>query len=140
MSFPTKILSTIWPAALWSALIFVLLCLPGSVFPSEEVFHIPNLDKIIHIILFGCFVWLWAMYYRYNETEKKSTLIKLVILSCAYGIAMEFIQKYFIPNRSFEIRDIMADCSGAIITGIILRATKKLAPIEIGDATKTNCL
>jgi VanZ family protein len=32
---------------------------------------------------------------------------------------MEFIQKYFIPNRSFDVGDIIADGIGCIIGGIV---------------------
>lgn len=32
--------------------------------------------------------------------------------SILYGITMEFVQKEWIPNRSFEIKDILADGLG----------------------------
>ena len=42
--------------------------------------------------------------------------------SSVYGIIMEYIQKYFIPNRSFDLLDIIADTIGSI-AGLVL-ATK----------------
>jgi len=35
-----------------------------------------------------------------------------MVVGCFYGIAMEFVQKYFIPFRSFDLGDIIADGIG----------------------------
>jgi VanZ family protein len=45
--------------------------------------------------------------------------LKIATVFLIYGIAIEFIQKYFIPNRSFDLGDIMADMVG-ISLGLIL--------------------
>ena len=37
------------------------------------------------------------------------------ILWLVYGIAMEFVQQNFIPNRSFDVGDIIADGVGCVI-------------------------
>lgn len=37
-----------------------------------------------------------------------------MILGIVYGIAMELVQKYFIPLRSFDLGDITADAIGCI--------------------------
>jgi len=42
--------------------------------------------------------------------------------SGVYGVIMEYVQKYFIPNRSFDIGDILADTIGSI-AGLVF-ATK----------------
>lgn len=115
-----KILSSVWPATLWSALIFILLSLPGSMFPSEPLFPIPHFDKVVHAILFGFFVWFWIAYFRNNHHEKEHTLVKLVIISCAYAFAMEFVQKNFIPNRDFDIYDGIAGCAGALLAFVLI--------------------
>ncbi len=41
----------------------------------------------------------------------------MYILICGifYGIIMEFVQKNWVPNRSFEIGDIIADTIGCFI-------------------------
>jgi len=48
----------------------------------------------------------------------------IALSGCVYGIAMEFVQKYWIPNRSFDIGDIIADTIGSI-AGLVF-ATKLL--------------
>lgn len=40
-------------------------------------------------------------------------IIALVVV--VYGTGMEFVQKYFIPNRSFDTGDILADAIGSLI-------------------------
>jgi VanZ family protein len=37
------------------------------------------------------------------------------LFGLAYGIGMEFVQKYFISNRGFEIKDMIADGIGCFI-------------------------
>jgi VanZ family protein len=53
---------------------------------------------------------------------KKIRLFIHIALYCfLYGIVMELIQKYFIPNRSFDIGDILADGAGSAL-GLLLAA------------------
>ncbi|MCW3116545.1 MAG: VanZ family protein [Chitinophagaceae bacterium] len=40
--------------------------------------------------------------------------VLIALGSSVYGIIMEYVQKYFIPNRSFDIVDILADTIGSI--------------------------
>ena len=64
-------------------------------------------------------VFLWCRSIT-TLTEKKSILfIQVAFYFFLYGIAMEFVQKYFIPNRSFDIGDIIADGVGSIM-GLII--------------------
>ena len=87
---------------------------------------IPNLDKFIHVILFGSFVFLWSFYFaakREKNNNHNHRFILILIIACLYGIGMEFIQKYFIPNRDFDIYDIAADITGALGGYFIIRMT-----------------
>ena len=55
-----------------------------------------------------------------NISGKKIRLfIYIALYSFLYGVIMEFIQKYFIPNRSFDLGDIAADGMGSGI-GLLL--------------------
>jgi len=121
-----QIFSNRIPALIWTIVIFILLALPGNMLPSENHFTIPNLDKYVHIILFGSFVFLWSFYYlgkqdRNNSSYRYSVII--FIVACLYGTAMEYIQKYFIPNRDFDIYDIAADIVGALAGFLFVRLT-----------------
>ncbi len=103
---------------IWTFLIIILLCIPGSYVPGAGLFGIKNLDKIIHVILFGCNVLFWGGYYwskQFAKPRMKKTVIIITGLTIIFGIAMEYIQLYFVPNRSFDGGDIIADIVGAII-------------------------
>ena len=100
----------------WTLLIQVLLCLPGAAIPQASWLDAIHIDKIVHVILFGGLVFTWAMFlnrnYVYSGRLTKFLLI-LFLISTANGILLEFVQKYYIPNRSFDLYDIVADTCGA---------------------------
>ena len=52
---------------------------------------------------------------NYTGTALKSIFIRIALIWLVYGIAMEFVQKYFIPNRSFDVGDIIADAAGCAL-------------------------
>jgi VanZ family protein len=110
------------PAILWSAIVTILLTLPGSAFPKESWFDkIIWFDKWVHIGLFSIivFLWCWAMLRKnYRNKKLKIVFIRIAIIWLAYGIGMEFVQRYFIPNRSFDVGDIAADAFGCAL-GVI---------------------
>jgi len=86
--------------------------------PDESSFKIPNFDKLVHISLFGGFVLLWCFYFSKKIKAQKKLLVvffRIFIVGGLYGTATEFIQKYFIPSRDFDIADILADIIGAAI-------------------------
>ncbi len=95
--------------------------------------------------MFAIIVFLWCraiLKMNFDRRKLKKRFILLAIVWLAYGIGMEFVQKNFIPNRSFDVGDIIADGVGCV-TGLIYsisRYIKKLTPVETGVATKTNCL
>jgi hypothetical protein len=116
----------------WTGLIILLLCLPGSMVPGTGIFSIPNLDKFVHIFLFGTNVLLWGWHYsqlRATLSGLKPMILLDVVLTIMLGIGLEYVQKYWIPNRSFDGGDIIADVVGAVIAGIWLtfRAHQKHA-------------
>ncbi|MDX2046418.1 MAG: VanZ family protein [Chitinophagaceae bacterium] len=111
-----RFLKTPWPGIAWVILIFVLLALPGSSFPDAGFLNIPHLDKVVHFILFWILVYLWAFYFSGKQPPVsffRRIILVIAILSCAYGIAMEFYQKYFVANRMFDGGDVIADAAGA---------------------------
>jgi VanZ family protein len=104
----------VWPAVAWFILTTFLLCLPGSAFPKEHWFDKIWLDKWIHVALFAIMVFLWCRIILKITGKKRSYFIQIALCFFLYGIVMEFIQKYFIPNRSFDVGDIIADGVGSL--------------------------
>ena len=106
------------PAIAWLIISTVLLSIPGSKFPTEDWLDKIWFDKWVHIGMFAIMVILWCRAgLRLNKTNPE--LKKLFTAFClgwfAYGIGMEFIQKYLVPNRSFDLGDIIADGLGCLL-------------------------
>lgn len=132
-----KLFFTIWPATIWSAIIFILLTIPGSGLPEQDIFNIPNLDKVLHAILFFVFTWLWAKSIHKDKPNInfKKQIIFIAVIATLYGIALEYVQLFV--DRDFDVWDMVADGAGAFACVLFY---KKLAPVKTGAATKTNCL
>ncbi len=112
-----RILSNFFFPLAWTIAVQVLLCLPGTDLPSESLF-IPHFDKIVHFFLFGGFTAVWCYYYFLKGTaaSKLKTIFFIVYLLVAMnGIVLEFVQRDYIPFRSFDLGDIIADVVSASI-------------------------
>jgi VanZ family protein len=124
---PARLIQSKWTAICWTIIIFLLMIMPPANIPSKGLFGIPQLDKLVHIFLFGGFVWLW--YFAIKKDRKSQPLSgiskRVFLISALYGISMEFVQ-YFFTARSFDIWDIVADITGAgIAWGILSLKGKK---------------
>ena len=105
-----------WCSALgWLVITTVLLCIPGSALPKQNWFNKIWLDKWVHIGLFGIMVLLWCWAVSLRQKKRLRYFIQITFYVFLYGIVMEFIQKYFIPNRSFDLGDIGADLIGSVL-------------------------
>jgi VanZ family protein len=123
-----KLLSKNTPARLWTVFILILMAIPGNLLPKEEKTFIPNLDKLVHATLFGSFVFLWSIYYatrKEKNNNSDSRFVLILIIACLYGVATELMQKYLIPNRDYDIYDIMADSIGAVLGFLFVLLTVK---------------
>ena len=108
--------STIVLAVIWFLFITVLLCTPGTKFPKITWQDKIWFDKWVHVFLFMILVILWSKAYSHKNIQSGSrkVFLKIMVIGCLYGIAMELVQKYFIPFRSFDLMDIIADGIGCI--------------------------
>ena len=122
-----KLFQSKWTAVGWTIIIFILMILPPGSLPNRGIFGVPNLDKLVHMVMFGGFVWFWY-YSRNGDGKTKGLLFRLVLLSAVYGISMEFVQENF-TERNFDIWDIVADISGAALVWIwITKRGQKVSP------------
>ena len=102
------------PPTLWAALILILTSIPGS--------HIPvppfrNLDKIVHLTIYGVLGWLTARAWMNGSRITAVAVLALVAISL-FG-AMDEWHQQFIPQRSMDLLDWAADTTGAT-AGILL--------------------
>ncbi len=85
----------------------VIMLLATTMKSGDEMpkFDIPYMDKIVHFGIFGVLGFL--------ITYEKRRADWLTLALCAgFGIAIEIIQS-FLPWRSFEVADMVADTLGA---------------------------
>ena len=66
--------------------------------------------------MFGLLVFLfsWGIKRKYNYEKRNNIFILIAVGGVVYGIAMEYVQQNFIPNRSFDMGDIIADIIGCL--------------------------
>ncbi len=67
-------------------------------------------DKIVHFFLYFFLVLFWLRAYPDMRLKKWTLFICAVLL----GIIIEFLQEYFIPGRSGDIFDALANTLGAL--------------------------
>jgi len=127
-------LKSFWPAIGMFLLATALFCIPGDRLPDEDWLGKISIDKIVHIGLFAALVILWGLPFiaRANagtdsQRSLRRTMITIVVMAVLYGVAIEFIQGAFIPNRSYSLADMVADALGSLAGGVLLRSQRKAA-------------
>jgi len=92
------------------------LIIPGNDLPGGSGFlEIPNVDKLIHFLIFGVWVSLCCLgIIRFNTNSNHIILFFFIaFLGLLFGYGMELFQKHFVPNRSYDVYDIWADGLGS---------------------------
>jgi VanZ family protein len=121
------------PALVWFVISFVLLVLPGNDLPHNDFFNIPYFDKWVHTGMFFLLSSLFSLpftQFQYKVQTVRTWFVKVAILVIVYGIAMEFVQKYFTTGRSFDVTDIVFDTIGSFLgwLAIGIYYGKKIGP------------
>jgi len=114
-------------AITWLVIMSILFFLPGSAFPSENWLDWIYLDKWVHIGLFAVLIFLWRSSFDWEVNNYNLLLLFSALL---YGLMVEFIQRYWIPNRSFDLYDVLSDMTGSVLGLLIwLRVHRKNKPL-----------
>jgi VanZ family protein len=109
-----------FPFILWLLIIFVQSSLAAIELPKIDII---STDKLIHMGVFGllaglCYISLIHIYK--TNIFSANPLIWAAIITILYGASDE-IHQYFVPNRSSEVLDWMADAMGALIAVLIIK-------------------
>lgn len=108
-----------FPIILYCFLIFI-----QSSYPSiKRAPELPHLDKALHCIAYAL---LGALFFRAFKTTRIKNNVNLlwvlsVLLSSLYGIGDE-IHQYFVPYRSADLMDVLADLLGSLLGIYIYQA------------------
>ncbi|CAL1521412.1 VanZ family protein [Chitinophaga sp. MM2321] len=115
------------PATVWIIMILVLCTLPSKDLPSNSFFDEIHFDKIVHFGMFGGIVLFLSLgVYWQKKHIAAVTLFLFVLVAASYGLAIEFIQKYWAVGRSFDMYDVLADTLGAIAGVIVFKIVLRL--------------
>lgn len=91
---------------------------PGKSLPKIEI---PNLDKMVHFTFYFVLVvlmyWGWKKQISFQGLHQ-NTFIKIFVIACAYGFAIEIMQGLFTADRYFELLDEAANATGAAVGGL----------------------
>ena len=98
----------------WGLLILILCLLPGKDIPSLTIFEY---DKVVHFLIYVVLAFL--MYYGWKKQNAflllhKQTLLKILLITSAYGFLVEVLQELLTTDRHFDIFDALANSLGAV--------------------------
>jgi VanZ family protein len=105
------------PALGWAALIFTFSSFPGSAYPATDV---PGADKLVHLVLYAILGALCARALLLRAPDAEPTRRRLLLLLAAVAVAAVYgvtdeIHQLFVPARSADWHDAVADAVGAIL-------------------------
>ena len=124
-------ITSFWPAVVALVVATFLFCLPGQEFPHVNWLDKIHFDKFAHIGLFSIMVFLWILprESRINDKQMVMRIYLLIALAFVlYGICIEFIQLNFVPNRSFDVFDIVADAIGCAFGSVAAKTNASVLP------------
>ena len=98
-------------AIAWAGVIFYLSSQPGI----DTPLLFPGQDKLFHLIAFGLLGFLLMGSMKTTSSGYRTMQVWFVVaLVATYGVLDEFHQ-YFVPGRSAEIYDALADAAGGLL-------------------------
>ncbi|WP_379813707.1 VanZ family protein [Halorientalis brevis] len=114
---------TAWPGRTGPAVLYAVIVFGGSVVPPPSSgispagpFGLVGADKWLHAATYAAFVVL-VVYALWTVTPR--LLVVAVVVASAYGAGLEVVQS-FLPLRSFDLLDMLANVLGALLAGVVL--------------------
>lgn len=112
------------PALIWALVILILTLTPGKFMPKVDYWSIVSLDKYVHMGIFFVQVLLILRGAKALKILTVRNYFIYALIGTVYGVLIECIQQ-FIPLRSFEINDMIANMTGAIIAAAVFYIFEK---------------
>ncbi len=112
------------PGIAWFFVVLVLLCLPGNDIPSVNWLNKIYFDKWVHTGIFCLLALLFMLPFAFSSMDTKEKFqyfLRIAIAVSVWGLTTEFIQKYLVTSRSFDLLDWAADSAGALAALIFCR-------------------
>ena len=102
---------------------------------------LPHVDKIVH---FGIYAVLGALFLRALRANRsgrghRACLGWSMLLSCLFGLGDE-IHQYFVPWRSADVLDFVADVAGSVCGVLLLHRFMRKQPGKDSPIDKSGAL
>ncbi len=97
---------------IWMGIILVLTLITNQGTASEEY---PHFDKVIHGVMFCALSFFMIVGFTKQDTYSRLRFKPVqysLLVSMLLGIIIECVQ-LFVPNRSFEVYDLVSDGVGS---------------------------
>ncbi|MFT3793512.1 VanZ family protein [Flavobacterium sp.] len=107
-------------AIVWT-LVIAVLCLVS--FKKLPTVKLTGADKYVHAVFHLVFTGLWFLYLRFQNGR---ALAKAFFASVAYGILIEIMQGLFTQTRKADLKDVLANITGALLAVMVILAYEKL--------------
>lgn len=98
-----------------------MILIPGGNLPNLEFFNLLGFDKLVHFFAFALLslMMIVGLSKQYSEGCYHFNIFYLTVISLiSYGVFLEFIQEY-IPDRTFELWDAVANALGVIFGRVV---------------------
>ena len=123
------------PGIAWFFVVLTLICIPGYDLPKVDNWMIEiNYDKLIHVGIFAVLAFLFMYPIARSSLSKKEKwhyFIKIALATVVWGYTTEVIQKFFIPGRSYDLTDWLADSIGGLLAMVFCKLYF-LKPVKTG--------
>ena len=83
--------------------------------PSINLINLNQVDKLAHVLMF----FLTMMWFMYVTPKPYQLLVGVSLI--VFGLVLEYIQMNFVPDRTFEWFDWIADGIGVVLCFFIVR-------------------
>ena len=102
----------------WVFFTFYLLIIYSH--KESSTISFPFLDKVVHFILFFIqSILITNTLYEYSDRNNRIILIASIILLLLFGLIIE-IQQIYLPYRTFEIMDLIANFLGVLFGSFVV--------------------
>ena len=85
--------------------------------PPEIDTGLAHIDKIEHAAVFAVLSFLFSLSMIGLKNSRIRRFVSAVLILCAYGIIMEYLQ--ILTGRNFELADMAADAAGVLAGGAV---------------------
>ena len=82
--------------------------------PSMDLTNLNQVDKLAHVLMF----FLTMMWFMYVIPKPHQLLVGVSLI--LFGLVLEYIQMNFLPDRTFEWLDWIADGIGVVLSFFIV--------------------